>query len=311
MARPSLLNLETALWVARLGSYSAVARKLNATQPAVSLRIRELELGLGGRLFERHGRQMVPTARGRQFLQRMEPLLDGIQEVLTGFDDPRLETGIVRIGTGNIPMDWTTALIRQLQRQMPRVTYELEIGIAGRLLSQLQEGLLDLVVVAGRQQHASLRCTPVGGTPMHWVMASDRWAVHGEGAGPANLTELLETGPIWLIPRSSAYFAHQTAELKEAGASLHNVSTCDNMHTLIDLVVDGGGIGYLPEVLIAPHLASGRLQRLFPDRAPVVADYTLVHEHTRLQPVVRRIVDIASRQHGFGTAQAVPPSSRR
>ena len=41
--RFSLAQLETLLWVVRLGSFRAAASRLNITQPAVSVRIRELE----------------------------------------------------------------------------------------------------------------------------------------------------------------------------------------------------------------------------------------------------------------------------
>lgn len=300
MARPSLLNLETALWVARLGSYSATARKLNATQPAVSLRIRELESALGARLFERHGRRMQPTVRGREFLQRMEPLLEGVHDALADFDDPARASGVVRIGSGDIPMMWTGELIRRLQQQMPRVTYELQIGIAGRLLGQLEDGELDLVIVAGRHIHPTLQTTPIGRTPMLWVAAHDRWARHGSGDAPADVLALINTGPIWLIPRTSRYFPRRVAELKAAGAHLRNVSTCDNMATQIQLVADGGGIGYLPEVLIRDRLDRGDLRPLFPQHEPAFAEYALVHEPSRQQPVVKRIVEWASAHQGFG-----------
>lgn len=301
MARQSLVNLETALWVARLGSFSATARQMNATQPAVSLRIRELESSLGAPLFERRGRRMEPTVRGREFLQRMEPLIEGVQTALSDFDEPAAATGVVRIGSGDIPMMWTGALLRELQQQMPRVTFELQIGIAGRLLAQLDEGRLDLAVVAGRHVAPTLARTPIGHTPMLWVAARNRWAMHGSGsAAPPSRLALIDCGPVWLIPRTSRYFAQRIAELKAVGAHLRNVSTCDNMATQIDLVAHGGGIGYLPEALIRRRLDAGELEPLFPERPAVHAHYAMVYDESRLQPVVRRIVELVQRRHADG-----------
>ena len=51
--------------VVRLGSFSAAARKLNLSQPAVSLQIRELESRVGVRLVERMGKRAYATEAGR------------------------------------------------------------------------------------------------------------------------------------------------------------------------------------------------------------------------------------------------------
>src|SRR5215467_1112105 len=55
--------------VAALGSFSAAARRLNLTQPAVSLQIRELERRFGVRLIERLGKQAHATVPGRALVE--------------------------------------------------------------------------------------------------------------------------------------------------------------------------------------------------------------------------------------------------
>src|ERR1700730_17251457 len=55
--------------VAALGSFSAAARRLNLTQPAVSLQIRELESRWGLQLIARLGRKAGATAPGRELLE--------------------------------------------------------------------------------------------------------------------------------------------------------------------------------------------------------------------------------------------------
>ena len=51
---PDLRNLETFVWVARLGGFRLAAEKLNTTQPAISARVAALEQEFGVRLFERN-----------------------------------------------------------------------------------------------------------------------------------------------------------------------------------------------------------------------------------------------------------------
>ena len=55
--------------VVELGSFSAAARQLNLTQPAVSLQIRELERRFGVQLIERVGKRAHATAPGRDLVE--------------------------------------------------------------------------------------------------------------------------------------------------------------------------------------------------------------------------------------------------
>jgi DNA-binding transcriptional LysR family regulator len=301
MARPTFLNLETAVWVARLGTFTSAAQKLNTTQPAVSLRIRELEAALGITLFRRHGHGMEPTVHGREFLHRIEPLIGELQEALSAAAHESAARGVVRLGSGDIPMTWFGELIGRLQRDMPGVNYELHIGIASRLLAQLEEGKLDLVIVAGRIEYPTLASASLGHTPMQWVMGADRWQRFGSRRirKAPTLAQLLNSGPIWLIPRTSHYFASQSAMLKAKGAHLRNVSSCDNMATLTDVVTRGGGIGYLPRVLIEERLAKGELLPLPGLDAGADAEYFIVSTRAPQQRVLRRIVELAHQYSAF------------
>ena len=75
MSRVTIVNLETLCWIARLGSFTAAAERLNTTQPAISKRVKDLEDGLGVSLFHRQGRRMELTIQGRDLVQRAQPLL--------------------------------------------------------------------------------------------------------------------------------------------------------------------------------------------------------------------------------------------
>ena len=57
------------------GSFSAAARRLNLTQPAVSLQIRELERRFGLRLIERLGKRAHATIPGRELVEAAQRIL--------------------------------------------------------------------------------------------------------------------------------------------------------------------------------------------------------------------------------------------
>src|SRR5258708_2113756 len=74
-AMPDLRNLETFVWVARLGGFRLAAEKLNTTQPAISARVAALEQEFGVRLFERKQRRAALTAKGLELLGYAEQML--------------------------------------------------------------------------------------------------------------------------------------------------------------------------------------------------------------------------------------------
>ncbi len=74
-----MLNLERLrifLTVVEEGTYTAAARRLHLSQPAVSQQIRTLEEELGVRLFRRVGRRAVPTYAGQVLAEQARPLLE-------------------------------------------------------------------------------------------------------------------------------------------------------------------------------------------------------------------------------------------
>ena len=65
----SLDQLRALLEVVEQGSFSAAARRLHLTQPAISLQIREPERRFGLRLIERLGKQAHATVPGRELVE--------------------------------------------------------------------------------------------------------------------------------------------------------------------------------------------------------------------------------------------------
>ena len=75
----NLDQLRTLTEVAALGSFSAAARRLNLTQPAVSLQIRELESRWGLPLIERLGKKAFATAPGRELIAHARRIADACE----------------------------------------------------------------------------------------------------------------------------------------------------------------------------------------------------------------------------------------
>ncbi|MEB2400355.1 MAG: LysR family transcriptional regulator [Alcaligenaceae bacterium] len=304
--KPSLVNIETALWVSRLGSFSAVARKLHTTQPAISLRIKELESSLGIQLFERQGRKMETTLVGRAFISRIHPLLDSLNDLLEVTQQPSSLKGIVRIGTGDPPLSWLGPLIARIQDEHPDVTFEFQMGIAPRLLGELDAGKLDCLIVSGRIENQQVTSVPLGESTTRWLMGHDRWQRYGEPGQAPTLKALLNCGPIWLVPRSSHYHAGQTAILRKHGASLTRLNTCDNVRAIVDLVANNGGLGFIPQNLASGLIASGQLVEVSDKLPSLVSEYSLIYARGKRPLLVEKVCEIIVANSGFDRARNLP-----
>src|SRR6195256_6980948 len=96
----NLDQLRALLEVVESGSFSAAARRLNLTQPAISLQIRELERRFGVRLIERLGKQAHATVPGRELVEAAQRILRECNHVDAAMRRFREGwTGRVHVGT--------------------------------------------------------------------------------------------------------------------------------------------------------------------------------------------------------------------
>src|SRR3954463_11858294 len=98
-------TIETFLWVANLRSFRGAAEKLNTTQPAVSMRIAQLEDLLGVRLLDRDRRVVAPTQKGQVLLAYAERLMRLHAEMIEAVGDRSTMRGIVRLGCSGTIVD--------------------------------------------------------------------------------------------------------------------------------------------------------------------------------------------------------------
>ena len=84
---PQLHRLAGFNAVASAGNFTAAARDLQISQPAVSRHMAALADELGVELFERSGRSFTLTTRGRTLADAVESAFSGLERTLGEFDD--------------------------------------------------------------------------------------------------------------------------------------------------------------------------------------------------------------------------------
>jgi len=103
----NLEYLKTYLELVKLGSFSAVAKKLGISQPAVSFQIQKLEHDLGARLINRRHKKITMTDAGKRLLEFAGSVTDESDRLLNDLDTLRQEvTGDLVVVASTIPSEF-------------------------------------------------------------------------------------------------------------------------------------------------------------------------------------------------------------
>jgi DNA-binding transcriptional LysR family regulator len=116
--------------VARLGSFSEVAKKLGISQPAVSFQIQKLEQELGARLIDRSQRAMRLTEAGKRLLSFAEAVEIEREQLQHDLEQMRDEiAGDLRISASTIPGEYLLPpLLAKFKERHPAVRIQVDVS---------------------------------------------------------------------------------------------------------------------------------------------------------------------------------------
>jgi DNA-binding transcriptional LysR family regulator len=186
----SLRQLRTFVEVARAKSFSAAARNLCATQSAISARIHELEESLGVALFVRGHQHVELTPSGRALVPRVESLLKLASSISGDFGNPRTMAGSLRVGVCEpVALTWLPAFVERVGTEMPQLSLEIDKDLTPRLIRKLQNGKLDIALVAGPVTSFEFLSLSLGSMDFVWV-ASSAQIVEDRLLTPADISRM-------------------------------------------------------------------------------------------------------------------------
>jgi DNA-binding transcriptional LysR family regulator len=135
-----LFALEVFARVARLRSFSSAGRELGISQPSVSRIVANLETEIGAALMTRTTRAITLTDAGADYLARVEPLLDALQEADHAARGSGELRGHLRVGVSS------SFAVREVIPVMPSFMAEhpglrVELSVADRHQNLVVEGV--------------------------------------------------------------------------------------------------------------------------------------------------------------------------
>jgi DNA-binding transcriptional LysR family regulator len=251
-------SIETFYWVAKIGSFHAVAERLNTTQPAISARVRALEEQLGTELFDRTPRGAALNSIGRSFLVYAERFIGLVNEVEKNFMDKKNISRTVRIGVSEtVANTWFMEFMAEVDRQYPRLTIEMISDTSENLKNGILRNEIDLGFLVGPVAEGNARNHLLWECPFVWV-ASPAMALGARHIAPTELAGRT----IVTFPRDTVIFATIHEALRMASSGPLKIHCSSSIRTILHMALNGWGVAALPEAIVADYISAGTLECL-------------------------------------------------
>jgi DNA-binding transcriptional LysR family regulator len=248
MRNLNLDQLMTLSKVIELAGFSAAARALNLTQPAVSMQVRELESRLGLQLIQRAGKKIMGTAAGIELVKhayRLQRESDTALAAMRRYREGWL--GRVRIGAS------TTALIyhlptalQTLRRDHPQIEIVVKTGTTVALVESLFVHDIDLAVATLPAASPGLEITPLFTEQLVAIFPASLQRIPAV-ATPARMAQLpliLEAPPAQLRKMIDGWF-------QGAGMAPQPAMELDNLEAIKSSVAAGLAASIVPAAVVA------------------------------------------------------------
>ncbi|MEC3976605.1 LysR family transcriptional regulator [Amycolatopsis sp. H20-H5] len=244
--------------VARTGSYSAAARELGYTQPAITYQMHSLERSAGSTLAVRKGRSMRLTAAGELLLAHADRILAAVRgaendlAALAG-----VPTGTVRLAA--FPSSCASLVpsaMVSMRHGHPGVHIELVQAELPQAHEFVQRGEVDLALTYHFGQprtdetvvdNNSLTRLPITVDDVHLILPADHPAA---GRHELGIEEL--PGETWIVA-SPKFHGMLDAAAAPFGFTPRVMHVADDYVTMQSLVAHGFGVALVPNLALTAH----------------------------------------------------------
>jgi DNA-binding transcriptional LysR family regulator len=262
--------LQTFIEVVRKGSFAAVARGQNLDPSSISRSISGLEQELGIRLFQRTTRKLSLTEAGMTYFQRIEPLIEEMQQAVDVVKEVSGKPqGTLRItASASFGLKRIVPLLPEFEAMYPDLVIDL-------LLTDYRVDLLaeriDLAIRLGQLQDSTLIAQKLMSTPYSVCASPNYLQQNGNLDQPEDITK----HNCLLFPlagfRSRWLFRDQQGKISEIPVSGRTIIS--NAIGLQQCAIAGMGLALLPHWLIDQELESGKLVKVLPHYDVTATDF--------------------------------------
>ena len=243
---------------ARSGNFTAAARGLCITQPAVTAQVRSFEDLCGLKLFRRRGRKVYLTDEGKALYEQARRIFDCERDVERSIEELReLKKGILRIGTSKTYARYfMPSFITGFRKAYPGIKIFLDEGSSTDMVQSLLEMRNELAVIAQVGAHPDVRFIPFSREDLVLIMAPSHRLARKRSVRAQDLAD----EPIIMkeVGSGTRRLVNSLFERKRIGANV--LVETSNTEFIKQLVQRGDGVSFLVREAVASELKDGKLE---------------------------------------------------
>ena len=287
-----LRNIKSFIKVAEFENFSKAAEVLGYAQSTITLQIQQLEQELGVNLFDRIGKRVLLSEKGRAFLSYANEMMKLEAEAIETVSENDTPTGTLRVGTiESIATSFLPALLEEYLKKCPHVHLDIVIGVTLELYDQLEKGNLDIVFLADRPVYRpALKTVYSRPISVPFIASATHPLANRRNISPERLTQ--ET--ILLTEKNNNYRQMFDELAIEHNVAFPHTQEISSIAIILHFLQKKIGVTFLPDYATLPILQESNLA-LFTVAGFDIRMYLLIlfHKQKWVTPAMKYFTETA------------------
>jgi LysR family transcriptional regulator, low CO2-responsive transcriptional regulator len=239
----TLYQLKIFYTVVKFGSFTRAGQELFLSQPAVCMQVKKLAKTLGLTLFEKLGKNISPSAAGKELIATCDKIFDSMDK----FEGKLADLQTLRKGTLRLSGLTTTKYIIPLtlgefSQRYPDIDVSLKLANHSKIAERIVNNLDDLYIVCEISKHVDVESYPFYQDDLVIVAST-----HHPLAKEKNISMHRLANEAFIMREIGSATRNQVQNLfLENNISVRVKMELNNNEMIQDFVADGLGISVLP-----------------------------------------------------------------
>jgi DNA-binding transcriptional LysR family regulator len=273
--------------IVELKSFSKAGNAVHLSQPTVSSHVKDLEEHFGCLLFDRLGKEALPTKAGvllYRYARKILGIRDETEAAMSQFQGKM--KGRLSIGGSTIPGGFILpGLIGEFSKQYPEVIVSLRVGDTENIIKEILDGDLELGIVGAGTENKKIVQEKFIDDEMRLIVPADhKWADSRHIS-----FDLLAEEPFIIREKGSGTLKSFNNSLGKTGRSVDDLKIAAEMGSTIS-VIQGIkqklGVSVLSIISVDEEIKTGKLKALKIDGLNLKRSFFVTrHKQRSLSPL--------------------------
>jgi DNA-binding transcriptional LysR family regulator len=272
-----------------LKSFSRAAKTLGLSQPTLSEHIQALEAQLGLAVFDRLGREVVPTKAGEVLYGYGDKILRLMVEAERSLSALKGDlSGELTLGASTIPGEYLLPpIIKTFRDSFPAISVHLRISDTDRVREQLLAGEIEVGFVGAKVEDSKVEYSPIAKDELVLVAPALCPWIRGASVAVKKLTEI----PFVLREEGSGTRMVLEKIIRGQGigiGDLRVVAKLGSTTAVIQAIKSGAGCSVLSRRSVTEEIARGTLRPIRIRKVKLEREFYAIHRRGRFKSALAK-----------------------